>query len=300
MDSSRAESSRTPVPERANILLFVLNHLGEVITELKLQKLVFQVQSEAKIPGGYRYFKHYYGPYSKELSIDTVTLMNRGLIEKRVKTGRNYPYWIYRITDEGKGYFKELVLPSMTSKSIERMRSILDKYSKYNHYELAEIVYHEWKIKEFGSLDLEIQELERDLQATTSFWETIYLPECPNITHFLAFLEYSQEALMKASSTKDSVVKSVLARACRELTDKLERTAHLCSKREMCLMKIEKGLCKTSDPSIYEIFDFIEDFCKRQGILPKLSERELRELMTEDEYRRLQNTFETLTASSSF
>jgi len=288
------------VPERASVLLFMLNHLGEVVTELKLQKLVFQVQNEAKIPGGYRYFKHYYGPYSQELSMDSVTLMNEGLIERQAVIGRNYPYWVFRVTEKGKEHFEQSVLPAISPKSIERMRNVLDKYSKYSHYKLAEIVYHEWKIKEFGNIDSEIQALERDLQAVTSFWETTYFPECPAITYFLAFLEYSQEALTKVTPTKDAVIKSVLARACRELTDNLASIAQVCSKKDVCPMEAEKGLCKTPDPSIYEIFDFIEDFCERQSILPKLSQRELTELMTEDEYKRLQNTFSTLTASSSF
>ncbi len=300
MSFSKAEVSRTIVPQRASILLFMLNHLGEIVTELKLQKLVFQVQNEAKIPEGYRYLKHYYGPYSQELSMDSVTLMNEGLIERQAVIGRNYPYWVFRVTEKGKEYFAESVLPAMAPKSIERMRKVLDKYSGYNHYELAKIVYHEWKIKEFGNLDLEIRELERDLQAVTSFWETMYFPACPAITYFLAFLEYSQEALTKVASTKDTVIKSVLARACRELTDNLASVAQVCSKKDVCPMEAERGLCKTPDPSIYEIFNFIEDFCERQNILPKMSQRELTELMTEDEYKRLQNTFRTLTASSSF
>ncbi|MEM3527886.1 MAG: hypothetical protein QXI59_06140 [Candidatus Bathyarchaeia archaeon] len=300
MDICRAEASRTTVPERANILLFVLNHLGEVVTELKLQKLVFQVQNEAKIPGGYRYFKHHYGPYSQELSMDSVMLTNRGLIEREERIGRDYPYWVFRITEKGRWHFTQSILPTMTSKSIERMRSVLDKYSKYSHYKLAEIIYNEWKIREFGSLDLEIQMLEKDLQATSSFLETIYFPECPAITYLLAFLEYLQEALTKVRQTRDVVVKSVLSRACRELTDKLVSVAQICSKKHLCPVEAEKGVCKAPDPSIYEIFDFIEDFCERQGILPKLSKRELAELVTEDEYRRIQNTFKTLTGSSSF
>ncbi|MBS7626872.1 hypothetical protein KEJ51_07550, partial [Candidatus Bathyarchaeota archaeon] len=278
MDISRAEASRTTVPDRANILLFVLNQLGEVVTELKLQKLVFQVQNEAKIPGGYRYFKHRYGPYSQELSMDSVMLMNRGLIEREERIGRDYPYWVFRITERGRWHFSQYILPTMTSKSIERMRSVLDKYSKYSHYELAEIIYNEWKIREFESLNLEIQMLEKDLQATASFLETMYFPECPAITYFLAFIEYSQEALTKIRRTKDAVVKSVLSRACRELTDKLVNAAQICSKKHLCQVEAEKGVCKAPDPSIYEIFDFIEDFCDRHGIQPKLSERELTEL----------------------
>ena len=36
------------LPERSAILLFALDRLGEVYTEIKLQKLIFQVQSKAK------------------------------------------------------------------------------------------------------------------------------------------------------------------------------------------------------------------------------------------------------------
>jgi len=298
MKTSDAIIAHASVPERANILLFVLNQLGEVTTELKLQKLVFQVQNKAKAPGGYRYFKHYYGPYSRELNIDTFTLMNGGLLEKKAILGREHPYWVFRITDQGKAYFNQSILPKMTSQLLQRMHDRLDEYSVYNHNALAEIVYKEWKIEDPKRVDSEMQILKGDLQAVMSFWEAVYFPECPAITYFLAFLEYSQEALEKAS-TKDNVIKSVLVRACKELNDILANIAQVCSKKDICPIEAEKGVCQNPDPSLYEIFSFIEDFCERNDILPKLQNRGLNELMTEDEYKRLQKTFKTFNISSS-
>ncbi|MFH0897930.1 MAG: hypothetical protein V1850_07805, partial [Candidatus Bathyarchaeota archaeon] len=89
--SHRGKSTSSSVPERAGILLFLLNSLGEIITELKLQKLVFLIQNEAKAPKGYRYFKHYFGPFSRELIIDTTTLMNESLLDKEEVIGMNHP-----------------------------------------------------------------------------------------------------------------------------------------------------------------------------------------------------------------
>ena len=291
--SSRAELAKVSVPERAGILLFVLTQLGEVVTELKLQKLVFQVQSLAKIPKGYRYVKHYYGPYSRELRMDTCTLANEDLIQRERVIGREYPYWVFRVTDRGKTYFNQSILPHLPSQSLHRMQDTLGSYSSYNHYQLAEIVYRQWELRDPQNVCLEIQALQEDILAVKSFWETVYFPECPAITYFLAFLEYSQEALSKVSITEDTVVKSVLVRACRELNDNLASIAEVCSKKEVCPLEAERGLCQNPDPSVYEVFDFIEDFCERHGILPKLSQRELTELMTEDEYKRLQNAFKS-------
>jgi len=290
--SVRSGPTQTSVPERASILLFALNHLPEVVTELKLQKLLFQVQSEAKIPGGYRYFKHHYGPYSRELSLDAFTLSKQGLIDRRRVFGHQYPYWIFKITDEGSAYFNKSILPNIDSSSSQRMLGVLEKYSNYRHYELAELVYKEWMILQPEELRSRAQILTMDIQTVSNFWQSIYFPECPAITYFLAFLEYSQDALSKVSSAPDTVKMSVLISACRELCDTLEDIGEVCSKEEQCPLEAEKNLCQTPDPSIYETFDFIEDFCERNGILPKLCDRDLADSLTEEDAKRLQSIIE--------
>lgn len=291
--SSKVGLITLSIPERTSILLFTLNYLGKVVTELKLQKLIFQVQSKAKTPRCYRYFKHYYGPYSRELSLDTSTLMKEGLLEKEAVFGREHPYWIFRITKEGKKFFENQILPNMPSGLVKRMKRVLDEYSAYDHYTLTDIVYKEWSIKNPKKIDSKLQALTSDIQTITNFWEAIYFPECPAITFFLAFLEYSQEALQKVAPIKDPVIKSVLVGVCQELTDILGNIAQVCSKEEACPIEAEENLCRTPNPSVHEIFAFIENYCERNNILPKLTKRQLREFMTEEEYRRLQKIFHT-------
>jgi len=83
----------------------------------------------------------------------------------------------------------------------------------------------------------------------------MYFPECPAITYFLAFLEYSQEALVKVSSTKDPVIKSVLVKACRQLNGNLAKIAQVCSKKGVCPLEAEKGLCQNPDEVVFKQSD---------------------------------------------
>lgn len=299
MVTLRGHDEASTVPERASILLFLLNNVKQVVTELKLQKLIFLIQNEAKVPKGYYYFKHYYGPYSKELNIDTTTLMNEGLLEKREVNGTNHPYWIFKITDRGRGHFKETFLDDRNSKLLDRMQNVVTKYAACNPYELTEMVYKKWDIRSPETVDSKIKYLRKDIQAIMRFWESLYFPECPTITYFLVFLEYSQEALGKVSEIDDVVIKSVLLGACRELNDNLANIAQVCSKKGMCPIEAERGLCQVLNPSISELFSFIEDFCQRNKVLPKLEERDLTELVTEEEYRCLQEAFKTIGTLSS-
>lgn len=289
-----AKDESKEIPRRASILLFVLNELGEVITELKLQKLIFQVQNKAKIKGGYQYFEHYYGPYSKELSMDTFTLMKRGLIQKEIVSGSEHPYWVFRITDKGRRYFKDVIQPNFPSNLAHRIRNVLEMYANYDHYKLTEIVYKEWRIKKPEKLASEIEKLMINLQSVKSFWEALYFPECPIIPYFLAFLEYSQDALEKVSQIKDTVIKSVLVKACQELSDVLANVAQVCSREDLCPLDVLKNICQTPDPSVSEIFGFIEDYCYRNNILPKLFDRSLSELMSGEEYQRLQKEIKNI------
>jgi uncharacterized protein YwgA len=287
------ERLQSSVPERSTILLFVLNQLGEIVTELKLQKLIFQIQNKAKAPKGYRYFKHYYGPYSRELNMDTFTLMKEGLLEKRRVLGEDHEYSVFKITEKGRTFFKENMVSRLSPGLIKRMDATLDTYSGYNHYKLAQIVYEEWKINKPSKVQAEIDDVKKDLQATARFWEAAYFPECPAITYFLSYLDYSQEALEKATLVKDVVVKSVLVGACQELQDAISEIAEICSKKEVCPLEAERGVCRNIDPSVAEVFHFIEDFCENNRLLPKLCHRDLTDLTTKEEYKRLQKAVQT-------
>jgi len=293
MSCAEARSKRYSVPGRAGILLFVLSELGQVATGLKLQKLVFQVQNRAKIPKGYRYFRHYYGPYSRELDIDTITLAKQGLIKREELHGARYAYLRFEITPLGRAHFEKL-LSELTPEGVERMREVLNEYKGYDHYHLVELVYRQWKIDEPDRLCLETESIARDLEAVGDFWETLYFPDCPAITFFLAFIDYCRDALSKLRLVDDPVVRSVLVSACRELHERLANIAQVCSKQEVCPLEAQEGLCRTPDPSLIEVFDFIEDFCERNGILPRLLNRKLSELVTEDEYKRLQESLKTM------
>lgn len=280
------------VPQNAHLLLFVIASLGEVFTELKLQKLLFQIQNEAKIPGGYPYFKHLYGPYSRELHVDTLTLANQGLITHDVVVGNHGPYSKYSITEQGKAYFKEYVLPNLKEKDLTRMRQVLDTYSGYKPLALAELVYKQWRIEDTDALNNASRETLGSLKTVKSFWESLYFPECVVITYYLAFAEYALDAVDRVES-RDAVNRSVLVNACRELSEKLETIAEACSKRGECPADVVTDICNSTAPSVYEIFEFVEDFCDRNNILQKLVERKVEELMTEEEYRRLTKSFQT-------
>ena len=293
------EENPNSIPERSAILLFVLDHLKEVVTELKLQKLIFQIQNKAKAPEGYRYFKHYYGPYSRELHIDTFTLMKDGLLEKELMLGGDREYWIFRITEQGRTFFENNMVNLLSPGLLNRMKNILNEYSVYNHNQLARIVYQEWKIEKPNKVQEEIFEVKRDIGALIHFWEAAYFPECPAITYFLSYLEYCQEALDRVALIGDVVVKSVLVRACQELRDTFSGIADVCSTQDFCPMEAEKGVCKNPDPSVFEVFHFIEDFCEQNKLLPKLCNRNLHEMMTEEEYGRLQKALKTLDNCSS-
>jgi uncharacterized protein YwgA len=281
---------RISLPDTANIPLFVLRQLGEVFTELKLQKLVFQVQNEAKIPGGYPYFRHYYGPYSRELHMDTLTLVHQGLLQQEPIVGLEHRYMKYNLTEQGKRYFDEFVAPKITAKDLNRMTKILLQYAQMKPVELAETVYKQWRIKQPEMVNADMKELPGTLETVKSFWETLYFPECPAITDYIAFLEYSLESLEIARKS-DVVVRSVLATACKELADKLSAMAELCSNKGECPVEVAQSLCKDSDPTVHEVFEFIEDFCDRNKILPKLLDRDFSDLMTRDEFERLRTAF---------
>jgi len=285
MDSQAIEREKTVLPERVWIPLFVLNESGKIATKLKLQKLVFLVQTEAKIADGYDYKRYYYGPYSPELDVDACTLDGNKLIETSLNFGVRYPYWTFNIRDEGRQLVSKL-LEKQDKRVVDRIRKNLPEYLAMNHNQIVEFVYTKFGLKDRKQLLHNLGDSLRSLSSVTACYESLYFPECPFITDALAFSEYCTSALEKAKSVGDDVVKSVILNSCNELIVKLMEIGQICSAERICFVKAENRTCQYPDASVSELFSFIEDYCVKKSVLPRLDEFSFSK-MSEEEFERL-------------
>jgi hypothetical protein len=90
-----SSSSSMQLSERCWIPLLLLKlHGGRIATSLKLQKLVFLIQTEGRVKQRYRFMKRDYGPYSDELTLD-MEVLSKNFSMVSIKTNMSasgYPY----------------------------------------------------------------------------------------------------------------------------------------------------------------------------------------------------------------
>ena len=135
------------------------------------------------------------------------------------------------------------------------------------------------------------------LTSASSCFEGLYSPNNQFISDALAFIEYSRYALEGVKSVNDDVVKSTVVNSCNEFILKLMEIGKLCSEEKTCSVSAEFEMCRSPDPSLFEIFTFIESYCVKKKILPTLSELGTR-MMSEDDIGRLKQAFAELDVDS--
>ncbi|WP_457557434.1 hypothetical protein [Candidatus Harpocratesius sp.] len=130
-------------------LLYLIS-IGEIQGNIKLVKLIFFINLEAKKLRSigkvfhYDFVKWHNGPYSKWIQNDVESLINGGLIEKKEKN-------LYRITEEGKYLLKDL----SNNLNQDKLNLISDIHSRINSMKTPDVlekVYNldEVKNKKFG------------------------------------------------------------------------------------------------------------------------------------------------------
>ncbi len=67
------------MPEPLKVLKVIANY-GEINGILTLHKIVYMLQSKNAVDLNYKFLKYSFGPYSKELEEDLMTLRQLGLI----------------------------------------------------------------------------------------------------------------------------------------------------------------------------------------------------------------------------
>jgi uncharacterized protein YwgA len=97
--------------DRFAVIRYIVDKLGDV-RKIQIQKLVYFLQWIFKVPLGYDYKMHYYGPYSDELNDDLIGMQLR----KNVKVETD---------SSGYGYH---IMPG--AESMTAIDNILEKYSQ--------------------------------------------------------------------------------------------------------------------------------------------------------------------------
>lgn len=263
------------------ILLMALKKLGKIFTKTKLQKLIFLVQEEAQIKGGYDDFsKHHYGPHSYHLTADAELLSQEGLIIKEQTLGcNNRPYYFYQSTENGNKLLEESICPKVDKNLIEKVKSIVDKYGNCEYKELTEYVYKKYLPKP-EKYEERLEELMVNIKILENLWEDQYSVDSIIYVDLMSTMEYITLIFDKINKIHlDLVVKGVVLVTSEDLIENSFEISELYFGDQ----NYDESLKQLND-----LFDFLSYYSDKKELVPALEKIDFNEIFSEEEIERLE------------
>jgi len=127
---------------RETLLLLLLKHMGYINGRIQLQKLMFLLEKNYKIPTGYYFIPYKFGPYSDAIQEDLQKLVNYGYVRHAlVKKANNETLHRYQLTEYGEQFLLEQDIPEVIEEVISDLCHDFKNYSLprlisyvYEHY----------------------------------------------------------------------------------------------------------------------------------------------------------------------
>ena len=260
------------VSPREYVLLYVIYRLGRVVTATKLQKLLFLILHEGKIPTDYRFRLHFYGPYEKQINSDTLHLKHLSLIHIEDRLGaHDYEYRVYSITPLGVEFVKKHAIKRL-KRYLPRIDRLLEKYGNKSYAELKEYVYSKY-VEDItpGEVIKRSRKLIAQSQQLQDIWYSEHYQQlCPIALVVLSYLEYSQRALEKIAQVKDPVERKVLFYACADVIEMIEYITPILQ-HDTCPMGRDRFKIL---PEFVDSVAYLEYYCNKIGILKPMGDEE--------------------------
>ncbi|HJV45760.1 MAG TPA: YwgA family protein [Bacillota bacterium] len=109
-------------------VLYLLRLAGEIVGRKKLQKIVYITQ-KLKFDLNQRFYFHFYGPYSEELTLEVEEMVELGFLEELLEDKGNYNVYRYRLTENGHSFLahSKVELEHMST-TIEHLNQLSSRF----------------------------------------------------------------------------------------------------------------------------------------------------------------------------
>lgn len=276
--------------ERCWILLLLLKKLRKIVTRTKLQKLIFLIQDESRIKGGYDFSKNHHGPHSYRLTADAESLAQEGIVTKEEVVGSNNRlYYVYEATKKVDEIYDNEVCPNVDTDLIARADKVIDKYKDCDYNQLTEYIYKQYlpKYKEYKN---RYQNMLIEMSYIEKLWEDEYTPESDVVIDVMSSIEYIKLIFQNINKNSDRVVKGVLLNASEDMLENLY---------ELTEKYFEKDYYDESLSYLNDLFHFIDYYSDKNDVYPSLTNLDFSEFLSEEEMERLQQ-IETSQSASKY
>ena len=234
-------------------ILFVLDCLGTLRNNFHLQKILYLAQVEHHIPIPYTFALEDYGPYSRAVKADFISLASAGWIDLDYAEG-----WILRITEEGRKAARN-TLAAIDDRVLKEFRVCVDRWSRKGLYDLRRYVY----AKHVPSKETYLEKKE-DLRLLADTLMTRFddYPTTANKVLVAGALDYARAALEK-EQIKDAAQRNHFLWAVSRLLDHIGIIYDETSTKPALLRDLRLA-------QVREDLDEFQAVCEQYQILPLL------------------------------
>lgn len=234
-------------------ILFVLDCAGTLRNNFHLQKILYLAQVEHHIPIPYTFIRETYGPYSRAIKADFISLASEGLINLEYGPG-----WVFTITSRGRDVIKT-ICALLDEKTHKAFRACVEKWSRKGLHELRQYIYDKHLPSE--EVYLQVRTESRDL-ARTLMDQVAEYPTSSNKLLLMGMLDYTAVALDK-EALKDPAQRNHVLRAALQLIDRISDIYDETNANRKVLAELGLG-------TLRENFDHFQEVCEQYRILPSL------------------------------
>lgn len=127
-DDNHDEKVNDSMPEdlfeqKRGLLLKIMACVGSIQGRTRLQKMVFLAQEELGLPHLFDFEKHYYGPYSWDLTETVERMLSRGEIEEKVESRGDSIRYTYSASSDA-GTIEDLQAPEISEKALDTLKKL--------------------------------------------------------------------------------------------------------------------------------------------------------------------------------
>lgn len=236
-------------------ILFVVGNAGDFLTHFHLQKTIYLLKVEGRVPIRYKFGKDAYGPYDLEIKSDAIDLEQMGLLSMMWERAG----WKFRVLPRGREQILQME-QILGDRESQRLKQIVRKYCFRSVANLAQYIYAQ-HIKTTGEHRVTRDELSARAQQLLRKVETY--PPSRN-RHLLAGgVDYCHLALQR-EQLHDPVHRDQLYRAITAILEEASAIVEVAGKDTQALEHI-------SLDGFEETFNYCKKAVEDLGVLPDLS-----------------------------
>ncbi len=109
---------------RSELLSAVLRHVGTVHGRTRLQKMIFLAQKELGVEPLFDFQKHYYGPYSGDLTETLERMISRGDIVEEIEEVGDAIRYSYSLSEDADKFIKPIESFGLSPDSHDTLRKL--------------------------------------------------------------------------------------------------------------------------------------------------------------------------------